>query len=91
MKTPHLDRLAREGARFRNMFVTTSLCSPSRASLLSGLYAHTHHVINNFKDYPADLPSYPKQLQKAGYETAYIGKFHMGENSDDRRPGLITG
>ncbi len=88
IQTPNLDRLAREGAVFRNAFVTTSLCSPSRASMLSGLYAHTHQVINNFTDYPDDLPSYPRQLQKAGYETAYIGKFHMGEGSDAKRPGF---
>ncbi len=88
IRTPNLDRLASEGARFRNMFVTTSLCSPSRASFLSGLYAHTHRVINNFTDFPADLPSYPRQLKAAGYETAYIGKFHMGEQSDEPRPGF---
>jgi len=88
IRTPNLDRLAAEGARFRNAFVTTSLCSPSRASMLSGLYAHTHQVINNFTDFPADLPSYPRQLQAAGYETAYIGKFHMGEQSDEKRPGF---
>ncbi|NQU20454.1 MAG: sulfatase-like hydrolase/transferase, partial [Candidatus Nealsonbacteria bacterium] len=52
LKTPAVDRLAAEGARFANMFVTTSLCSPSRASFLSGLYAHGHGVVNNFTDYP---------------------------------------
>jgi len=88
LKTPHLDRIAAEGARFANMFVTTSLCSPSRASFLSGLYAHSHGVVNNFTDYPMDLPSFPRQLQKAGYETAYIGKWHMGEQSDEPRPGF---
>ncbi len=88
LKTPHLDRLADEGARFTNMFVTTSLCSPSRASFLSGLYAHTHGVVNNFTDYPRDLPSFPKRLQSAGYHTAYIGKWHMGEADDSRRPGF---
>jgi arylsulfatase A-like enzyme len=88
MKTPHMDRLAREGARFRNAFCTTSLCSPSRASMLSGLYAHSHNIINNFTDYPPDLPGYPRRLQDAGYETAYIGKFHMGEQSDEKRPGF---
>ena len=88
LHTPNIDRLAAEGARFKNMFVTTSLCSPSRASMLSGLYAHAHHVTNNFTDYPADLASYPLQLQRAGYETAYIGKWHMGEQSDEKRPGF---
>ncbi len=88
LKTPNMDRIAEEGARFANMFVTTSLCSPSRASFLSGLYAHTHKVTNNFTDYPADLPSYPLRLQQSGYETAYIGKWHMGEQSDERRPGF---
>jgi N-acetylglucosamine-6-sulfatase len=88
IKTPHLDRLAAEGARFRNAFVTTSLCSPSRASMLSGLYGHTHDVVNNFTDFPADLPSYPRQLKAAGYETAYIGKFHMGEDKDEPRAGF---
>jgi len=86
--TPHLDRLAEEGAIFKNSFVTTSLCSPSRASMLSGLYAHSHGVSNNFTDYPEDLASYPRQLKKAGYETAYIGKWHMGEDSDERRLGF---
>jgi N-acetylglucosamine-6-sulfatase len=88
LETPNLDRLAGEGVRFANAFVTTSLCSPSRASFLSGLYAHTHGVSNNFTDYPADLPSFPRRLQEAGYETAYIGKWHMGEDSDARRPGF---
>jgi N-acetylglucosamine-6-sulfatase len=88
MKTPNMDRIANEGARFTNMFVTTSLCSPSRASLLSGLYAHSHKVINNFTDFPNDLPSYPRRLHEAGYETAYIGKWHMGEQIDDPRPGF---
>jgi N-acetylglucosamine-6-sulfatase len=88
MKTPNLDRLAAEGAIFRNAFCTTSLCSPSRASMLSGLYAHSHKVINNFTDFPADMPSYPRQLKAAGYDTAYVGKFHMGEQSDEKRPGF---
>ena len=88
LKTPNMDRIAAEGARFANMFVTTSLCSPSRASFLSGLYAHAHKVTNNFTDYPVELGSYPLQLQKAGYETAYIGKWHMGEQSDEKRPGF---
>jgi N-acetylglucosamine-6-sulfatase len=88
LKTPHIDRLAAEGARFTNMFVTTSLCSPSRASFLSGLYANTHGVVDNFTDYPRDLASFPRRLQEAGYHTAYIGKWHMGEADDSPRPGF---
>lgn len=88
LKTPNMDRIAAEGARFRNAFVTTSLCSPSRASFLSGLYAHTHGVMNNFTEFPAQLDSFPKLLKAAGYRTAYIGKWHMGENNDEPRPGF---
>jgi N-acetylglucosamine-6-sulfatase len=87
-QTPNLDRIAAEGARFANAFVTTSLCSPSRASLLSGQYARRHQVIDNFTEYPNDLPNYPRRLQAAGYETAYIGKWHMGEDNDAQRPGF---
>ena len=88
VKTPNIDRLASEGLVFENAFCTTSLCSPSRASILSGLYAHAHGVTNNFTEYPTQLASFPKQLQTAGYETAYIGKWHMGENNDEPRPGF---
>ena len=88
LKTPHIDRLAEEGLLFKNHFCTTSLCSPSRASILGGLYAHSHGVVNNFTDYPRDLPTFPRQLQSAGYTTAYIGKWHMGEDDDSKRPGF---
>jgi len=88
VKTPNIDRLAREGIVFENAFCTTSLCSPSRASILSGLYSHAHGVTNNFTEYPTQLASFPKQLQAAGYETAYIGKWHMGEDNDEPRPGF---
>ena len=86
--TPRIDQLAKEGVLFKNHFCTTSLCSPSRASILGGLYAHTHGVVNNFTDYPKDLPTFPRQLQGAGYSTAYIGKWHMGEGDDSKRPGF---
>jgi len=88
LKTPHIDRLAAEGVYFRNAFCTTSLCSPSRASILSGLYAHHHKVLDNFTEFPPELDSFPRRLQSAGYATAYLGKWHMGENNDEKRPGF---
>ena len=88
LKTPNIDKLAAEGVYFKNYFCTTSLCSPSRASILSGLYAHAHGVVNNFTDFPTSLPSLPGILQSTGYETAYIGKWHMGEENDKPRPGF---
>lgn len=88
LHTPNIDRLGHEGVWFRNTFCTTSLCSPSRASILSGLYAHAHGVVNNFTEYPKTLKSFPLVLQSEGYDTAYIGKWHMGENNDLPRPGF---
>ena len=76
--TPHLDRLARDGVHFQNAFVTTALCSPSRASILTGLYAHQHRVVDNNHPIRPDLVFFPQYLQRAGYETAHIGKWHMG-------------
>jgi arylsulfatase A-like enzyme len=88
VKTPNIDRIAGEGVRFTNAFCTTSLCSPSRASLLTGVYAHKHGVTNNFTELPGSVPSVPRALHDAGYTTAYIGKYHMGENNDEPRPGF---
>ncbi|RCS54905.1 DUF4976 domain-containing protein [Bremerella cremea] len=88
VKTPNIDRLAEEGILFHNSFCTTSLCSPSRASILTGLYAHTHGVTNNFTEFPDETATFPKRLQDAGYETAYIGKYHMGEDNDQPRAGF---
>ena len=88
LKTPNIDRLGREGLHFKNHFCTTSLCSPSRASILSGLYAHAHGVTNNFTEYPTNLRSFPMALQSAGYDTGYVGKWHMGEDNDNPRPGF---
>ena len=88
IKTPALDRLAREGARFTNAFVCLSLCSPSRASFLTGLYAHVHGVLNNRT--PLDfgrLTTFPQLFQRAGYRTAMFGKWHMGVDMDPK-PGF---
>jgi N-acetylglucosamine-6-sulfatase len=88
LQTPHLDALARGGAHLRNAFVTTSLCSPSRASILTGLYAHRHRVIDNNHPLPPGLVLFPQYLHAAGYETAFIGKWHMGGEGDDPQPGF---
>ena len=87
-RTPNLDRLAEAGVLFENAFVTTSLCSPSRASILSGQYAHAHQVLDNSTRMPQDIPTFAQGLQAAGYETAFVGKWHMGGASDDPRPGF---
>ena len=86
--TPNMDRMAKEGVHFQNAFVTTSLCSPSRASILTGQYAHTHRVVNNYAQEPGNLIYFPEYLQKNGYQTAFIGKWHMGNAKDDPRPGF---
>jgi len=88
VKTPNIDRLAAGGVRFTNGFCTTSLCSPSRASILTGLYAHAHGVRNNFTELPAALPHWPGRLREQGYATGYCGKWHMGEDNDAPRPGF---
>ena len=75
VKTPNIDRLAREGARFLNAFTTTPLCSPARASLLTGQYAHTNGIIDNVERGPRshEMNTFPRQLNQAGYETAFVG------------------
>lgn len=87
-QTPHMDRLVNNGVHFRNAFVTSSLCSPSRASILTGQYMHAHRVFDNFSPLPANLPTFPQLLQKAGYRTGFFGKWHMGGDSDERQPGF---
>jgi N-acetylglucosamine-6-sulfatase len=83
-----MDRLARNGAHLRQSFVTTSLCSPSRASILTGLYAHNHQVVDNYHPVREDLLFFPQFLQAAGYETAFVGKWHMGGLQDEPQRGF---
>ena len=89
VKTPNIDRIAREGAIFENAFVTTPLCSPSRASFLTGRYVRSHKVLDNtdHNDLSHQLVTWPRLLHDAGYETGYAGKWHMGTDSSPR-PGF---
>ena len=88
LETPHLDRMAREGVHLANAFVSTSLCSPSRASVLTGQYMHRHCVVDNQRPVPDGTQFFPSVLQKTGYQTAFVGKWHMGHDHDDPRPGF---
>jgi N-acetylglucosamine-6-sulfatase len=88
LETPNLDRMAAGGAHVRNAFVTTSLCSPSRASILTGQYAHRHGVVDNTSPIPPGTVFFPQLLQQSGWHTAYIGKWHMGESDDAPQPGF---
>lgn len=88
LTTPNLDRIAAEGALFKNAFVTTSLCSPSRASILTGQFMHHHNVVDNQREVPSGTQFFPMFLQADGYQTGFIGKWHMGHDVDDPRPGF---
>ncbi len=88
LKTPNIDRIARDGARFKNMFVTNSLCAPSRASLMTGLYSHTHGVRDNTPqrpNVPLAIPFVSDHLRQAGYEVAFCGKSHAPKAFRDRQ------
>lgn len=88
LETPSLDALAAGGVHFANAFVTTSLCSPSRASILSGQYTHHHGVVSNNDPMPTDIETFPMHLQSAGYQTGFVGKWHMGGITDEPRQGF---
>ena len=89
VKTPNIDRIAREGVRFTRAFVTTPLCSPSRASFLTGQYAHKNGIIDNTaRDALSHkLPTFFQGLHEVGYEVGFVGKWHMGLD-DNPRPGV---
>jgi len=86
LKTPHMDRLAAEGFRFRNAFAVNSLCAPSRATFLTGRYGHSNGVVNNHTPLPLDSVTYATHLKRVGYNTGYVGKWHMGRQVE--RPGF---
>ena len=77
--TPAIDRLAREGAIFTNAFCTNSICTPSRATLMTGQYSHTNGVTTLFESLPPERQYLAKWIKELGYETAMIGKWHLKE------------
>ena len=78
--TPNLDRIAKEGIRFDNCFVTNALCGPSRAVILTGKHSHLNGFMENEHVFNGDQQTFPKLLQKGGYQTAVIGKWHLGSD-----------
>ncbi len=90
IRTPNIDRLASEGVTFTESFVTTSLCSPSRATLVTGKYVHVHGVLSNREgaDFLERHWNVAQLLQGAGYETGFFGKWHVGTTSAEPQPGF---
>lgn len=80
IKTPNIDRIAKEGILFTNASVTNSICAPSRAVILTGKHNHINGKIDNLSAFDTTNVTFPQLLQKAGYQTAMFGKLHFGNN-----------
>jgi arylsulfatase A-like enzyme len=91
IRTPNLDRMASEGLKFTNVFVTSSSCSPSRSSIITGRYPHNTGAAELHTPLPSHLAYFPELLKKAGYYTAQAGKWHEGPNTKRAYDTLIAG
>lgn len=81
VKTPNIDKIAKEGLRFTNTYLTTSSCSPSRCSIISGRYPHNTGAAELHTPLPDEVTTFPALLKSAGYYTAQAGKWHMGDSA----------
>ena len=88
LKTPNIDFMAKNGVYFPNAVVTSALCSPSRATILTGRSTRNHGIVDNNNASEVGLTFFPKYLQGAGYQTGFFGKWHMGQSSDAPRDGF---
>ena len=90
VKTPNIDQLASEGIVMDNAFSSCPICSPYRAELLSGLYAHQNGVVCNEYEMRHDIPTLPQCLKSNGYRTAFVGKWHLGYGpyTEEKRYGF---
>ena len=78
VRTPNLDKLATQGMRFDRCMVTNSICGPMRAVIQTGKYSHLNGFVRNYNKFNGNQQTFPKLLQQAGYQTAVIGKWHLG-------------